>query len=248
MNNVKVKGQLHSCIIFLYWGKPTSSQHIWINGEHMLGRGHYVPVKFMKLSFGKKSEMESAELPLCLCLTCSLIASSHLILKALIHFPQIIKLNCGPLAPSTEVGAAIFSLARRKQDKHSTHETTMMGKIDELLGAAATAALLVNAAAVEHFTASISTMTAPIAHTGSGRMCIVCAGSGRVAMGISVKCSAGPSSELDIMIIPRNSDYCHGGMKICQGHVRTDTGPEQINRAVSFSPTAGTEREKKEKN
>lgn len=124
----------------------------------------------------------------------------------------------------------------------------MMGKIDEPLGAAATAALLVNAAAVEHFTASISTMTAPIAHTGSGRMCIVCAGSGRVAMGISVKCSAGPSSELDIMIIPRNSDYCHGGMKIGQGHVRTDTRPEQINRAVSFSPTAGTEREKKEKN
>lgn len=123
-----------------------------------------------------------------------------------------------------------------------------MGKIDELLGAAPTAEWLESTAAVKHLTASISTMTAPIAHTGSWWMCVVCAGSGRVAMGISVKCSAGPSSEHDIMIILRNSDYCHGGMKICQGHVRTDTRPEQINRTVSFSPTAGTEQEKKKKN
>lgn len=79
-------------------------------------------------------------------------------------------------------------------------------------------------------------------------MCVVRAGYQRVALGISVKCSAGPSSEHDIMIIPRNSDYCHGGMKICQGHVRTDTRPEQINRTVSFSPTTGTEREKKKEN
>lgn len=48
----------------------------------------------------------------------------------------------------------------------------------------------------------------------------------------------------DIMIIPRNPGYCHGGMRAFQGHVRTDTKPEQINRTVSFSPTAGTERKK----
>lgn len=106
--------------------------------------------------------MESAELPLCVC---SAITSSHLIRKSLIHSTQIIKLNCGPLAPSAEVGAAIFSVARRKQDKHSTRETTMMGKIDEPL-VQPPGPLLVNAAAVEHFTASISTTTAPIAHTG----------------------------------------------------------------------------------
>lgn len=76
-------------------------------------------------------------------------------------------MDCGPLALPTLVGAAILPVARRKQDKQ-THEMAMMGKIDELLGAAATAERQENAAAVKHFTASISTMTAPIAHTGSG--------------------------------------------------------------------------------
>lgn len=43
----------------------------------------------------------------------------------------------------------------------------MKGEIDELLGAAPTEQHE-NAAAVKHLTASISTMTAPIAQTGSG--------------------------------------------------------------------------------
>jgi len=48
----------------------------------------------------------------------------------------------------------------------------------------------------------------------------------------------------DIMIISRSPGYCHGGMTACQGHVRTDTKPEQINQTVIFSATAGTERGK----
>lgn len=39
-----VKGQLLSCLIFLSWWKEASLQHSWINGEHMLGGGRYLPV------------------------------------------------------------------------------------------------------------------------------------------------------------------------------------------------------------
>lgn len=48
--------------------------------------------------------------------------------------------------------------------------------------------------------------------------------------------------EDNTMIISCKPGYCQGGMKACQGHVRIDTKPEQINHAVCFSPATGTER------
>lgn len=44
VNNMRVKGQLLSCLIFLACWKQASSHYSWINGEHMLGGGHYLPV------------------------------------------------------------------------------------------------------------------------------------------------------------------------------------------------------------
>lgn len=60
----------------------------------------------------------------------------------------------------------IFSEGGRKQDKHR-HEVTVKRKINELVDAAAKAMRQENAEAVKHFTASLSTMTAQIAHTDS---------------------------------------------------------------------------------
>lgn len=44
VNNMRDEGQILSCLIILSWRKQTFSHHGWINGEHMLGGGHCLPV------------------------------------------------------------------------------------------------------------------------------------------------------------------------------------------------------------
>lgn len=120
--------------------------------------------------------METAQLPLCLPLNPLLYLklSSHFKLPD--SFLSNHQLNSGPYAPSNEVGMLIFSEGRRKQDKYR-HEVRRKRKIDEPLDAAAKAMWQENAEAVKHCTASVSTMTARIAHTDSSWVYIVCAGS-----------------------------------------------------------------------
>lgn len=81
-------------------------------------------------------------------------------------------------------------------------------------------------------------------HTFMNVQKVICAWS---VIAASVWAARRAMSEHDIMIISCNLGYCHGGMNACQGYVRTDTKSEQINRSISFSPTAGTERKKEEK-
>lgn len=127
--------------------------------------------------------METAQLPLCL----SLIPLLYLKLSSHFKLPDSFlsnhQLNCSPYAPSNELGMLIFSEGRRKQDKYR-HEVTGKRRIDESLDAAAKAMWQENAEAVKHCTASVSTMTAQIAHTDSPWVYILCAGSQCVTMAL----------------------------------------------------------------